>query len=157
MSGQRCDRFPNPAVVNGQKRSLIHPCVLGSLPVQCPLYTLFTMHLRVNCSPTFPPKFMKFLAFQCHLGSSAMASSTKTAPVNPQAQGKAMEAEPLFRQALVGCEEKLGDRHPHTLTLMNNLAGAPSLPVIQLEVVSYAHRTSRFITITWNLGEWWPD
>ena len=40
-----------------------------------------------------------------------------------EAQGKFTEAEPLFRKALLGCEEKLGKRHPHTLTLINNLAG----------------------------------
>ena len=41
----------------------------------------------------------------------------------PKAQGKTAEAERIFRRALEGCEEKLGARHPHTLTLMNNLAG----------------------------------
>ena len=48
-------------------------------------------------------------------------ATPKSAP--SKAQGKTAEAERIFRRALEGCEEKLGARHPHTLTLMNNLAG----------------------------------
>ena len=32
------------------------------------------------------------------------------------------EAEPLKREALAGCREVLGNRHPHTLASISNLA-----------------------------------
>lgn len=39
------------------------------------------------------------------------------------AQNKLEEAEPLFREALAGCQEILGDEHPNTTLILNNLAG----------------------------------
>eukprot|EP00929_Paragymnodinium_shiwhaense_P008745 TRINITY_DN11270_c0_g1_i15.p1 TRINITY_DN11270_c0_g1~~TRINITY_DN11270_c0_g1_i15.p1 ORF type:complete len:112 (+),score=17.65 TRINITY_DN11270_c0_g1_i15:1-336(+) len=37
--------------------------------------------------------------------------------------GRFEEAEPLYREALHGYREKLGDMHPDTLTSINNMAG----------------------------------
>jgi tetratricopeptide (TPR) repeat protein len=39
-----------------------------------------------------------------------------------QAQGKLVEAEALFREALDACRETLGDRHPSTLVSIGNMA-----------------------------------
>ena len=36
-------------------------------------------------------------------------------------QGDLDSAEALLREALEGCRETLGDRHPNTLTSINNL------------------------------------
>jgi tetratricopeptide (TPR) repeat protein len=38
-------------------------------------------------------------------------------------QGRYGEAEPLYREALQTSREVLGNRHPQTLTILNNLAG----------------------------------
>ena len=40
-----------------------------------------------------------------------------------QAQGKYNEAEPLYREALEGRRATLGNRHPNTLSSINNLGG----------------------------------
>ena len=38
------------------------------------------------------------------------------------AAGKVVEAEPLFRAALKGYRQRLGDSHPHTVATIGNLA-----------------------------------
>ena len=37
-------------------------------------------------------------------------------------EGKLADAEPMFREALAGCRETLGDKHPETLVSIGNVA-----------------------------------
>jgi hypothetical protein len=53
--------------------------------------------------------------------SCARALCPRAAPAAPA--GKLGEAEPLCREALAVRRETLGDRHPDTLTSINNMAG----------------------------------
>eukprot|EP00542_Grammatophora_oceanica_P017498 CAMPEP_0194030852 /NCGR_PEP_ID=MMETSP0009_2-20130614/4181_1 /TAXON_ID=210454 /ORGANISM="Grammatophora oceanica, Strain CCMP 410" /LENGTH=58 /DNA_ID=CAMNT_0038670865 /DNA_START=603 /DNA_END=775 /DNA_ORIENTATION=+ len=39
-----------------------------------------------------------------------------------RAQGKLEEAAPLYKEALVGYRELLGNKHPRTLDSINNMA-----------------------------------
>ena len=49
-------------------------------------------------------------------------------PLSPQfaclqAQGKLVEAEPLYRRTLTILEKSFGPEHPNMATVLNNLAG----------------------------------
>ena len=39
-----------------------------------------------------------------------------------QVQGKLQDAQPLYEEALAGCRQVLGDRHPHTRMVNDSLA-----------------------------------
>ena len=68
----------------------------------------------------------------CALTRARARARPRAAPAAPA--GKLGEAEPLFREALAASRETLGDRHPDTLTSINNMAsllkaqGAPARP-----------------------------